>query len=167
VKPPPPGIPGRTSLRRRKEVLERDMEKRTARLGENVADLDVAELGVHVDPAAVAPRQPGGDRQLAADRHGPPVADEDSRRHGGEAVPGGEQAAGLVERGGDEPAVDDAGTGLVVPAEREGRLVALDPLLGRQRKVDALRVLAAAPAGRVVVGRDPAQRSPPRSKWAR
>jgi hypothetical protein len=167
VKAAPPGLAGGTAFRRREEVLERDMEKRTARLGEDVPDLGVAELGIHVDPAAVASRQPGGDGELAADRHGPPVAEEDPRRHRGEAVPGGEQAAGLVEGGGDEPAVDDAGARLVLRPEREGRLVPLDPLLGRAREMDAFRVLAAAPAGRVVMGRDPAQRSPPRSKWAR
>jgi hypothetical protein len=167
VKAAPPGLSGRATLGRGQKVLEWNVEKRPTRLGEHVPDLGVAELGVYMDAPAVASCEPRSDRELAADRHGPPVPDEDSRRDRREAVPGGEQAAGLVQRSGDEPAVDDARTCLVARAEREGGLVALDSLLGRPREVEALRVFAAAPTGRVVVGRDPAQRSPPRSKCAR
>jgi hypothetical protein len=82
-------------------------------------------------------------------------------------VPGGEEAARFVERSSDEAAVDDPGRGLVALAERERRLVALDPFLGRAREVDAVRVfLPAPPARRVVVRGDDLYRRPPRSKWA-
>ncbi|MGH3116669.1 MAG: hypothetical protein ACRDQ2_06050 [Gaiellales bacterium] len=82
-------------------------------------------------------------------------------------MPRREQAARLVESSGDEAAVDDAGAGLVAAAEGEGRLVTVDPLLLGQRQVDALGVVAAAPAGGVVVRRDAVYLRPPRSKWAR
>jgi hypothetical protein len=48
-------------------------------------------------------------------------------------VPGGEEAARLVERRAHEAAVDDSRPGLVALPEGEGRLVALDSLLGRKR----------------------------------
>jgi hypothetical protein len=82
-------------------------------------------------------------------------------------VPGGEEAAGFVERGGDEPAVREPRAGLVTFVEVEARLVALGALLARERKVNPRRIVAAAPAGWVVVRRDPRQRNPPCRKCAR
>jgi hypothetical protein len=56
--------------------------------------------------------------------------------------------------------------GLVALVEAERGLVLRRALLARMRKVDSGRVVAAAPAGRVVVRRDLAQRSPPWWKCA-
>jgi hypothetical protein len=58
--------------------------------------------------------------------------------------------------------VDEAGAALVALVEGERRFVALSADLGRVREVEADRVVAAAEAGGVVLGRD-AQRRPPRS----
>jgi hypothetical protein len=80
-------------------------------------------------------------------------------------MPRREEATGLVERGADEASMRDPGRGLVALGEREGRLVPLDSLLVRPRKVDSVRIVAAAPARRIVMGWD-LYRSPPRSKCA-
>ena len=167
VKTAPPRLSGRSAFRRGEEVLERNVEESTTGLGEHVPAFGVAELGINVDAPAMATGEPGRDDELAADRHGSAVAHEDPRRHRREAVPGGKEPAGFVQGRGDEAAVDDARAGLVVRAEREGSLVALDPLLRGKREADALRVVSAAPAGRIVMWRDPVQRRPPRSKCAR
>jgi alpha-beta hydrolase superfamily lysophospholipase len=79
-------------------------------------------------------------------------------------VPGGEQAARLVEGRADEPAVHDPWPGLVVLAEREGGLVALDSLLLGSGKVDAVVILLPATPARGVVVRRDLYRRPPRSK---
>jgi hypothetical protein len=134
-------------------VLERDVEERAARLGQHVV-APVAELCVYVDPPAAAVGHPGSQPERPVDRHGPPIADEDPRRHGREAVPRREETARLVERGRHEAAVHDPGPGLVPLAEGHGSLVPLDPLLGRPGKVEAVGVVAAPPARRVVVGGD-------------
>lgn len=140
------------------------MQEGAARLGEHFA-LE-AEVAVDVDAPAAAFGHPGGNRDLAVDEHGPAVADEDPRGHAREAVPCGEEPAGLVQSGADETAVDDPGGGLVALAEGKRRLVAFDPLLRRPREMDAVRVVAATPTRRVVVRRNAVQRRPPRSKWA-
>lgn len=159
-----PGLAGGASLRARQKVLERHVQEGPARLGEHLAF--EAQTAVDMDAPAAALRHPRGDLELAVDEHRPPVAHEDPCRHGRKPVPGGEQAAGLVERCPDEPAVDDSRPGLVALAEAEGRFVAFDPLLGRPREVDAVRVLLpATPTGGVMVRRDVYLR-PPRSKWA-
>jgi hypothetical protein len=145
-------------------VLERDVEESGAGFSEHV--LSVPELAVDPDATAAAVGDPRGDTQGAVDEDGSPVADEDPCGHRREAVPGGEEAARLVERGSDEPAVGDPGGGLVPFREGELGLVALDPLLGRKRKVDTVRIVPAPPARRVVVRRDPCYRRPPRSKCA-
>lgn len=146
-------------------MLERHVEERAARLRE---ELDaVPQLRVDVDPAPAAVGHPGGEPERAVDEHRPAVAHEHARRHGGEAMPGREQAAGLVESSGDEAAVDDAGAGLVALSEGEGRPVAVDPLLLGKRQMDALGVVAAAPARGVVVRGNAGYLRPPRSKWAR
>ena len=117
----------RRALRRRQEVVERDVQERPACLGEDL--VAVTELGIDVDPPPAAVRHPGGERELVVDEDRPPVAHEDPRRHGREAVPRGQEPAGLVEGRGDQAAVDDAGPGLVVVAEGDGRLVAVDALV--------------------------------------
>jgi hypothetical protein len=71
-------------------VLERDVEKGALRFREDVVALRVAELAVDVDPPAPAPSEPGGDLELAVDRHRLAIPDEDPRRDRREAVPGGE-----------------------------------------------------------------------------
>jgi hypothetical protein len=162
VKSPPPRLAGGASLGTEEEMLERHVEEGPARLREELGA--VAQLRVHVDPAPAAVGHLGGESERAVDEHGPAVADEHARRDGGKAVPRREQAARLVEGSGDETPVDDAGAGLVARSEGEGRLVPVDPLLLGERQVDALRIVAAAPAGGVVMGRDSPYRSPPRSK---
>jgi hypothetical protein len=69
-------------------------------------------------------------------------------------VPGRQEAAGLIEGGADEPAVDKPRCRLMLLDEGEARLVVGQPLARGDRKVDAGRVLAAAPTGRVVMRRD-------------
>jgi hypothetical protein len=167
VKASPPRLACGASFGSGQEVLQGNVEESASGLGEHVARLRVAELGVDVEPPASTACQPRGERELAIDRHRLAVADEDPDRHGGELVPRGEQAAGLVERGRDQTAVDDARAGLVAGAEGEARLVALDPFLGRLGQLDPFGVVAAAPAERVVMRRDPRYRRPPRSKCAR
>ncbi len=164
MKSPPPGFAGGPSFRAREEVLERHVQESAAGLGE---DLPVqAEVTVDVDAPPAALGHPRGDAEITVDEHGPAVADEDPGRHGREAVPRGEKAAGLVQRGADEASVHDSRRGLMALAEGEPRLVAVDSLLSGEREVDAVRVVATAPTRRVVVRRDSAQRRPPRSKWA-
>ncbi len=140
------------------------MQEGAASLGEDLAVH--AEVAVDVDAPAAALGHPRGDRELAVDEHRPAVADEDPGGHGREAVPRGEEAAGLVQSGADEASVDDSRPGLMALAEGERRLVAVDSLLSGEGEVDAVRVVATAPTRRVVVRRDSAQRRPPRSKWA-
>jgi hypothetical protein len=62
--------------------------------------------------------------------------------------------------------VDEPGPGLVALVEAEVRFVPLGAFLGRQREPEAVRGVAAAPAMRVVMGRDPRYRRPPSSKCA-
>ena len=144
------------------------MQECGTRFGKDVSADAVAKLGVGVDAAAVAARQPGREREFPVDGRGPSVADEDARGDGREAVPGGKQAARLVQSGGHEPAVDDAGPRLVARTEAEGRLVALDPLLGGLGQAQAVGVVATAPTEGVVMRGDARfYLSPPRSKCAR
>ncbi len=105
MKSPPPGLAGGPSLWRGEEVLERDVQEGASRLGQDLGLVD--ELRVDVDPAPSRAGHPRRERELAVDRNGPSVAHEDARGDRGEAVPRGEQAARFVERGPDEPAVDD------------------------------------------------------------
>ena len=164
MKSPLPGLAGGTPFRARQEVRERHMEKGAARLGEDLAF--EPEIAVDVDAPPAALGDPGGNAKVAVDEHRPPVADEDPRRDRRKAVPGGEEPARFVERRADEPAVDDPGSSLMPLAEREGRFVALDPLLRRAGEVDAVRVLLpATPTCRVMVRRNDYRR-PPRSKCA-
>ena len=145
-------------------MLERHVQEACAGLGEHV--VTVSKPALDPDAPAAAVRDPGGDAQRAVDENGPPVTDEDPRGHGWEAMPGGEESAGLVEGGADEPAVGDSRGCLVALREGEVGFVALDALLGRPRKVDAVRIVPAPPARRVVMGRDSLYRRPPRSKCA-
>jgi hypothetical protein len=146
-------------------MLERHVEEGAARFGQDL--LAVAELGVHMQAPAAAVGHPGGNGELPFDESGAAVADEDANGHRREAVPGGEEAARFVEGGAHEAAVDDSRPGLMALPEREGRLVALDSLLGRKRKVDALWVVSASPARGIMMRRYAAlYLSPPRSKCA-
>jgi hypothetical protein len=162
VKSAAPRAAGGPALGAREEVLERDVQEGSPRLGEEL--VAVAKVAVDVDSAASAVGHPGGESELTVDERGPAVADEDPRGHRRETVPGGEEAAGLVEGRPDEPAVHDPRPGLVALAEGEGGLVALDPLPRRQRKVDAVRILLPATPARGVVVRRNLYRRPPRSK---
>jgi hypothetical protein len=62
--------------------------------------------------------------------------------------------------------VDEPGRRLVALVEPEAGLVLNRALLRGMRQMDSGRVVAAAPAGWVVVRRDPAQRKPPCWKCA-
>ena len=140
------------------------MQEGPARLGEDLA-LE-AEIAVDVDAPAAALGHPRGNLQVAVDEHRPAIADEDPRGHAREAVPRGEEAAGLVQSRADEPAVDDPRRGLMPLAKGEGRVVTLDSLNRWAGKADAVRVLLpATPACGVMVRRD-LYRRPPRSKCA-
>jgi hypothetical protein len=152
------------TLRRGQEVLERNVEERRSRLGEEL--VSVEEPAVDMRPPATGVRHPGADDELAVDRDRPSVAHEDPRRHGREAVPRREQATGLVERGRDEPSVDEPRPSLVPLVEPEARLVTGRTLLVGMWQMDSGRVVAAAPAGGVVVRRDATQRKPPCWKCA-
>lgn len=167
VKASKPRLARSASFGRDEEVLEGDVEQGASGLGEQLATLPVAELGIDVETPASAAGQPRGDGELAVDGHRLAVANEHAGGHRREAVPGREEPAGLVESRCDEAAVDDAGACLVTRAEGESGLVALDPLLDRLGEADALRIVPAAPAERVVMRGDPRYRSPPRSKCAR
>jgi hypothetical protein len=149
-------------------VFEGHVEEGGAGLGEHV--VAVAQVRVHVDSPAARAGDPRRQGQLAIDRDRLAVAHEDPGRHGGELVPGGEEAAGLVERGSYETAVDDPGSGLVPLSKREGRLVAIQSFPLGKREMNSLRVVATAPASGIMMGRYARFRvylSPPRSKWAR
>jgi hypothetical protein len=159
-----PGGAGRSAFGRDQEVLERNVQECAAGFRECL--VAVEQLSVDVCPPAARVHDPGPDEQIAVDGDGTSVADEDAGRDRGEAVPRREQAARLVERRGDEAAVDEPRACLVTLVEAESRLVALGALLRRLRQVDTGRIVAAAPAARVVVRRDPAQRKPPCWKCA-
>lgn len=62
--------------------------------------------------------------------------------------------------------MDDPRPGLMALAKGERCLIAVYPLLGWEREVDAVRVVATSPTRWVVVRRNSAQRRPPRSKCA-
>jgi hypothetical protein len=158
-----PGLAGGTALGRCQEVLERDVNERHPGLGERL--VGVADLAAHVDAPALRLLDAGANDQRAVDRHRPPIVEKHAAGDRREAVPGRDQAARLVEQGGDEAAVDEARRALVALVERESRLVAVGALPVGLRQVEADRVVTAAEAGRLVVGRD-LQRRPPRSKCA-
>ena len=134
-------------------MLERDVEKGAACFGQDLRA--VAKLGLHVQAPAAAVGHPGGNGELSVDESRAAVADEDTNGHRREAVPGGEETARLVQRRAHEASVGDSRPGLVALPEGEGRLVALDSLLGGKRKVNALRVVPAPPARGVMVRRYP------------
>jgi hypothetical protein len=164
VKSTPPRLAGGAALGAREEVLERHMQEGTACLCEDLAL--AAQGAVDMDPPPAALRHTRCDLELAVDEDGTAVANEDPCSDGRKAVPRGEKAAGLVQGGSDDTAMDDPRTGLVALAKSEGRLVALDAFFDRAGKMDPLRVFAAPPTRRIVVRRYPVYRSPPRSKCA-
>ena len=133
MKSPPPGLPGSPPFGTREEVLERHVQEGPARLGEDLA-LE-AEIAVDVDAPPATLGHPRGNLHVAVDEHRPPIADKDPRGYAREAVPRGEEAAGLVQSRADEPAVDDPRPSLMPLAEGEGRLVAVNPLLCGQGEV--------------------------------
>src|SRR5512132_1102456 len=149
--PAPPLFRGRLTFRRAEKVLQRDVEEGATRLREDVVAVD--DLACDVNPTAAFVLDPGLDQQLRIDRYRTAKVDEEPARHGREAVPGGEQATRFVERGGDEPTVHEPRPGLVPLVELEIGLVLGQPLALGLAQVDSERVVAAAPAGRIVVRR--------------
>src|SRR5829696_2812430 len=148
-----PRLAGGPSFRGEEEVLERDVQERALRLGEQL--LAVPELAEDLDAAAALAGDAGRDGERSVDARRLSVPDRDPRRHGQGAVPGREQAARLVECRADDAAVRDPGTALVLLAERHLGRVGLGALLGGNRQPQPERVVAAAEAGGVVMGWDP------------
>ena len=144
-------------------MLERHVHERDPRFGEEL--VGVPELSAYVHAAALLLLDERTGQQRPVDGHRSPVAQKDSPCDDWKPVPRCEQAAHLVEEGGDHPAVRQAGPALMSLVERERRFVPVGPLALRLRQLEADRVVAAPEAGRVVVRRD-LQRIPPRSKWA-
>jgi hypothetical protein len=165
LKPATPFLAGGAAFGGGEKVLERHVDERRARLSED--DRAVDNLGRDFDPALSLARQPCANEELGIDRDGFSELHGEIGGHRREAVPRREQPAGLVQGRGDEAAVDEPRTGLVPVGELEVRLVLGQPLLLRLCEVDSIRVVAAAPAGRIVMRRDrlraAAQRRPPRS----
>src|SRR5438067_9063382 len=114
---PAPTLAGRTPFRRAEKVLERDMDERPPGVGKDVVPVD--ELAGDVDPAAALVLDLGTDYQLGVDRDRAAKVDEEPAGDSREAEPRGEQAASLVERGGDESAVDEPRRSLVALVELE------------------------------------------------
>jgi hypothetical protein len=140
------------------------MEERGSRLGQDL--VAVKKLPIYVRAPAPGVGNPAAHAEVAVDLDRPAVADEDPRGHGREAMPGGEEATSFVKRGRDEASMDEPRGRLVALVEAEAGLVPLGALRGRVRKVDPRRVIAAAPAGWVVMRRDAVQRNPPCWKCA-
>ena len=88
-------------------MLERHVHERDPRLGEQL--VGVPELSPHVHAAALLLLDERTAQQRPVDRHRPAVAQKDPPGDDREAVPGCEQAADLVQEGGDHPAVRQAG----------------------------------------------------------
>src|SRR5436190_1317390 len=107
------------------------------------------------DSSAARPLELRPQQELRVDRYRTAVADEDPRRDRREPVPRREEPARLVERGGDEPAVDEAGPALVPLVEADVGLVLFGALDLRHGQREPERIVAAAPARRVVMRRDP------------
>ena len=144
----------RRVLRRRQEVLERHVQECSVRLGEQV--VSVSQLGRDLDPAA-AGADAGGNLQRPVDRRGLAVADRDPGRDGRKAVPRGEESTHASWLSASDAAVSDPGPALMVDAESDLGGIRLGALLGGERHAQPELVLAAAEAGRVVVGEgDPA-----------
>src|SRR6185312_17247907 len=149
-------------------MLQRNVHKRAASLGEDVVAVDDLTRDVDAPPMFVVDSRP--DQEFGVDWHRTPEVHEQPPGDGGEAIPARQQAAGLVQRRGDEASVDEARRRLVTIAELEIGLVLGQALLLGSHQMDPVGVVPAAPARGVVVRRHPgrlAQRSPPRSWWAR
>ncbi len=128
------------------------MEEGGACFGEDVTA--VCQLTVDVQPPPALAHESRTHEELRVDRHGLPVAHEDPRGHGGEAVPGRNEAACLVDRGGDKPAVHEPGRSLMPLVEGEPGLVLGQSFGRRLQQADPVWGAAAAPARRIVVRRD-------------
>jgi hypothetical protein len=141
------------------------VDERSARLREDERAVDDLGRDVYAAPSLVL--HVGANEELGLDRDRLAELHEETGGQGREPVPGREQPAGLVEGGGDETAVDKPWPCLVLVRELEIGLVLSQAFALRLREVDSGRVVAAAPAGRVVMGRNrlraAPQRRPPRS----
>src|SRR5690606_42060199 len=92
------------------------------------------QLALGVDLAAPRAHGPGGEAHLVVERRGWTVVDREPAGHARLAGERLSRAEHLVERGGDEPAVDAAGRPLVGGAEGgpADELLALQPQLHRR-----------------------------------
>lgn len=145
-------------------MVERNVKKGRPRLGEHF--VAIAQSAFNPNAPSADGDHVRRDLQRSVDRYGPAVAHEDPRRNRREAVPGRQQAAGLVERRRDQAAMGDPRAALVPLVEAKGGPVAVCALLGGHGKTEAGGIRAAAEAGRIVMRRN-SQRMPPRSWWAR
>jgi hypothetical protein len=116
-----PFLSGRLPLRRPKEVLERHVRPRALGVREEL--VAVEELAMDIKASIAVLDELGADRELTVDVNRAPVANRESRRDRREPVPGGKQAARLVQRRSHEAAVDESRSGLVLLAKRERRRV--------------------------------------------
>src|SRR5439155_12352522 len=114
----------------------------------------VPELPAHVDAPSFLVLDERTHGEPAVDRNGSPVVQEHATGDAREAVPGRQEAARLVEEGGDEASVHEPRPALVALVEGEGRLVAVGSLRLGPREVEADRIVAAPEASRVVLRRD-------------
>jgi hypothetical protein len=144
-------------------VLEGDVQE--GGLGFRERRVAVEKVAADVNPPAARGLDPHPHEQLRIDGDRPAIAHEHPRRHGREAKPGREQPARLVERRGDEAAVDEPRPGLMALVEMDVGLVQLRALLLGCGQVEAERVVAAAEARRIVMRRNDRRvyLSPPRS----
>src|SRR5262249_6154320 len=104
VEPPAPVLCRRLALWRAEKVLQRNVEEGPARLSEGLVAVD--DLPGDVNSPSALVLDMGADQQLGVDRHGPAKVHEQPRGDRREAVPRGEQPAGLVQSRSDETAVD-------------------------------------------------------------
>jgi hypothetical protein len=102
-------------------VLERHVDERALPVGEEL--LAVPELAADLEPPPALVLELGRDRESAVDVDRLEEPDREPRRYRRKAVPRREQAARLVERRADQPAVDQPRRGLMLLTEREGCVV--------------------------------------------
>jgi hypothetical protein len=102
-------------------VLERDVDERALGVGEEL--VPVPELAADFEPPSTLVLELRRDGEGAIDVDGLQEPDREARRDRGEAVPRRKQAASLVERRADEPAVNEPRRGLMLLPEGERRSV--------------------------------------------
>jgi hypothetical protein len=96
-------------------VLERHVDERAVRLCENVVPGLQPSVDVEVPAALISYLR--SDVERPVDLDGLDEPDGEPGSDGGKAIPRGQQAACFVERGRDEPSMNEPGRRLVLRAE--------------------------------------------------